>query len=313
MDIKKLLPEVQENILLAPYTTFKVGGEAKYFFIAKTKEDVIKAIKAGQQSELLFFVLAGGSNILFSDKGFNGLVIKLETTKHELRNHTIYAQAGVMLSTIVNMAIEAGLSGLEWAGGIPGTTGGATRGNAGAFDSSMSNIVKSVEALDVSNLEIKNYKIKDCEFEYRNSIFKKNKNLIILSIEIELQKGEKRKIEKQTQEYKNYRKEHHPLKFSSAGSVFKNPSGLSAGELIEKSGLKGKIIGDAQISEKHCNFIINLGKAEAKNILALINLVKKEIKDKFDINIEEEIVIVEKNLLDTSFKKKENIIREAEE
>ncbi len=292
MSIQELLPEVQENVLLAQYTTFKIGGNAKYFFTAKKREEIIKAVKAAQQCDLSFFILANGSNVLFSDNGFDGLVIKLENTNNELRNNTIYAQAGVMLSSIVNIAEEAGLSGLEWAGGIPGTVGGAARGNAGAFDSSVSDIVKSVEALDVSNLEIKNYKIEDCEFGYRNSIFKKNKNLIILSIEIELQKGDRIEIEKQIQEYKNYRKEHHPLKFSSAGSIFKNPSGFSAGELIEKSGLKGKIIGDAQISEKHCNFIINLGRAEAKDVLALINLVKKEVKNKFDINIEEEIMIV---------------------
>jgi UDP-N-acetylmuramate dehydrogenase len=292
MSIQELLPEVQENVLLAQYTTFKIGGNAKYFFTAKKREEIIKAVKAAQQCDLSFFILANGSNVLFSDNGFDGLVIKLENTNNELRNNTIYAQAGVMLSSIVNIAEEAGLSGLEWAGGIPGTVGGAVRGNAGAFDSSVSDIVKSVEALDVSNLEIKNYKIEDCEFGYRNSIFKKNKNLIILSIEIELQKGDRIEIEKQIQEYKNYRKEHHPLKFSSAGSIFKNPSGFSAGELIEKSGLKGKIIGDAQISEKHCNFIINLGRAEAKDVLALINLVKKEVKNKFDINIEEEIMIV---------------------
>lgn len=292
MDIKELLPEVQESVLLAPYTTFKIGSKAKYFFIAKTKEDVIKAVKTGQQSGLLFFILAGGSNILFSDNGFNGLVIKLETGKYELQDDTIYAEAGVMLSLIVNVAAEAGLGGLEWAAGIPGTIGGAARGNAGAFDSSVSNIVKSVEVLDVSSLEIKNYKIKDCEFEYRNSIFKKNKNLIILSVEIKLEKNDKEKIEKRIQGYLNYRREHHPLKFSSAGSIFKNPLGFSAGELIEKSGLKGKIIGDAQISEKHCNFIVNLGKAKAKDVLALINLVKKEVKDKFDISIEEEIMVV---------------------
>jgi len=292
MSIQELLPEVQENVLLAQYTTFKIGGNAKYFFTAKKREEIIKAVKAAQQCDLSFFILANGSNVLFSDNGFDGLVIKLENTNNELRNDTIYAQAGVMLSSTVNIAEEAGLSGLEWAGGIPGTVGGAVRGNAGAFDSSVSDIVKSVEALDVSNLEIKNYKIEDCEFGYRNSIFKKNKNLIILSIEIELQKGDRIEIEKQIQEYKNYRKEHHPLKFSSAGSIFKNPSGLSVGELIEKSGLKGKIIGDAQISEKHCNFIVNLGRAEAKDVLALINLVKKEVKNKFDINIEEEIMIV---------------------
>jgi len=335
MDIKNLLPEVEENISLAKYTTFNIGGNTKYFFIARTKEDIIKAVKSAQRCELSFFILAGGSNILFSDNGFNGLVIKLESTKYELRTDAIYTEAGVRLSEIVNKAAEAGLSGLEWATGIPGTIGGAVRGDAGAFGSSMSNIVKSVEALDVSNLKVKNYEVKDCEFEYRNSIFKKNKNLIILSIEIKSQKGDKEEIKNKTEEYRNYRTEHHPLEFPSAGSIFKNLSlgdfrpeifakypelnnfreqqRVPTGFLIEKSGLKGKTIGNAQISEKHCNFIINLGNSGAKDVLELINLVKKVVKDKFDINLEEEIVIVEKYLLDMSPNKKENIIREAEE
>jgi UDP-N-acetylmuramate dehydrogenase len=311
--IKNLLPEVQENVLLAPYTTFNIGGNAKYFFTAKTKEDIIKAVKAGQQCGLSFFILAKGSNVLFPDNGFNGLVIKLQTTKNELRNDVIYSEAGVMLLEIVNKAAEAALSGLEWASGIPGTVGGAVRGNAGAFDASMSNIVKKVEVLDISDLELKNYEARDCEFGYRNSIFKKNKNLIVLSTEIKLQKEDKEKIEKQMKECRDYRIEHHPLEFPSAGSIFKNLSlgdfrpeifikypelnnfreqqRVPASFLIEKSGLKGENIGDAQISEKHCNFIINLGKATAKDVLALIKLAKEKVKEDFGIELEEEIVI----------------------
>lgn len=292
MSIKELLPEVKENISLAQYTTFKIGGNAKYFFIAKTKEDIIKAVKAGQQFGLLFFLLAGGSNVLFSDDGFDGLVIKLQNIKHELRADVIYAEAGVPLSVVVNKALEAGLTGLEWATGIPGTVGGAVRGNAGAFNSSMSDIIDSVEALDASDLTVTSYNGEDCEFEYRNSIFKENKNLIILSTKIKLKKGNTEEVRKQMKKCIDYRIEHHPLKFPSAGSIFKNPEGFSAGALIDKSGLKGKIIGNAKISEKHCNFIINLGGATAKDILALIKLAKEKVKENFGVNLEEEIAIL---------------------
>jgi len=292
MSIQELLPEVKENVSLAQYTTFKIGGNAKYFFTAKRREEIIKAVKAAQQCDLSFFILANGSNVLFSDNGFNGLVIKLENTNNELRNNIIYAESGTMLSTIVNKATENGLSGLEWAAGIPGTVGGAVRGNAGAFNTSMSDILNSVEAIDVSSLEVKNYEVKNCEFEYRNSVFKKNKNLIILSTKIKLEKEDKEKIDKRTEEYISYRKSHHPLEFSSAGSIFKNPLEFSAGELIEKCGLNGKIIGNAQISEKHCNFIINLGEATAKDVLALIKLAKEKVKENFEIELEEEIIIL---------------------
>jgi len=290
-NIKELLSEVEENISLAQFTTFRIGGNAKYFFIAKSKEDIIKAIKAVQQCDLPFFILANGSNVLFSDKGFDGLVIKLENTKCELNANIIYADAGVKLHTMVDIATEAELSGMEWANGIPGTIGGAVRGNAGAFNSSMSKIVKTIEVLDVLTSKIKNYEAKDCGFGYRDSIFKKNRNLIILSIEIQLQKENKDKIKEQIKKYRDYRKEQHPLELPSAGSIFKNPLKFSAGELIEKCGLKGRKIGKAQISEKHCNFILNLGGATAKDVLSLIKLAKEKVKENFGVELEEEIVI----------------------
>jgi UDP-N-acetylmuramate dehydrogenase len=325
MNIKKLLPEVQEDVLLAPYTTFKIGGKAKYFFIAKTKEDIVKAIKAAQQGGVLFFVLAGGSNVLFPDNGFDGLIIKIQNSKSSLarggqkiQNSVIRVEAGAKLADIVNLARQAGLSGLEWAAGIPGSIGGAVRGNAGAFDASMADIIKEVEALDISQSggQSSAFSAEDCEFDYRNSIFKKSKDLIILSVELQLQKGNKKEIEKQMEEHKNYRKKHHPLEFPSAGSIFKNPrveslssvrlpahpfpilparagkGEIPAGFLIEKCGLKGKKIGDAQISEKHCNFIINLGKAKASDVLQLIDLVQKTAKKKFNIDLEKEIVVL---------------------
>lgn len=252
----------RKNISLKKYTTFQIGGKAKYFFVAKTKTDLISAIKMAKKMNLPFFIFGGGSNLLVSDKGFNGLVIK----------------TGKPLALYV-------LKGLEWAAGIPGTIEGAVYGNAGAFGKSMKDVVKTVEVFDTRTGKIKFFKNKDCKFGYRDSVFKKKKNLIILSVKIKLKKSDPKKIK----EHLKQRKEKQLLGYASVGSIFVNPKGLTAGELIEKCGLKGKRIGNVKISEKHANFIVNLGKGKAKDVKKLINLIKKEVKKKFKINLEEEI------------------------
>jgi len=272
----------QRNVLLKNYTTFKIGGRAKYFFIAKTKNKLIKAVQEAKKLNLPFFILGAGSNVLFSDQDYRGLVIQFQNQK---------------LSQLVS-------KGLEWAAGIPGTVAGAIRGNAGAFGQSMKDVVKQIEVFDVKEEKIKILKNKDCRFGYRDSIFKKNPNLIILSAEIKFKKSNPQKIKK----YLEYRKKTQPLNFPSAGSIFKNPPGFSAGELgeedkfsssafaaarlIEECGLKGKKIGGAQISKIHSNFIINSNQASSQDVLKLINLVKKKVKNKFGIKLEEEIQIL---------------------
>jgi len=280
MTIKNLLPGIKRNVLLKNYTTFKIGGPAKYFFVAKNKEELISAISAAKKNHLPFFILGGGSNLLVSDKGFNGLVVKF----------------GQPLSWYVS-------KGLEWAAGIPGTIQGGVYGNAGAFGKSMKDIIESVEVFDAETGKIKIFKNKDCRFSYRNSIFRKKKKLIILSVRIKQQvsegseDGEEDKVlfapkkvnAKKIKQYLDYKKQTQPLNFPSAGSVFKNPKGFSAGELIEKCGLKGKKVGNVKISEKHANFIVNLGQGKAKDVIKLIKLIKKKVKNKFKILLEEEI------------------------
>jgi len=280
MNIQKLLPGIKKNVLLKNYTTFKIGGRAKYFYAAKDKEDLIRAITLAKKMKLPFFILGGGSNLLISDRGFNGLVIKF----------------GQPLSLYVS-------KGLEWAVGIPGTIQGAVCGNAGAFKQSMQDAVKEVEVFDVKTGEIKNFKNKDCQFSYKDSIFKKKKNLIILSVKIKNRASEgsededenevliasKKSNAQKIKEYLDYRKERQPLNFPSAGSVFKNPPGFSAGELIDECGLKGKKIGNVKISEKHANFIVNLGRGEAKDVMRLIKIIKNRVKKKFGVTLEEEI------------------------
>ena len=259
MRFEKLLLGVKKNILLKNYTTFRIGGRAKYFFVAKTKENLIKAITVAKKLRLPFFILGGGSNLLVSDKGYKGLVIKF----------------GRPLSLYVS-------KGLDWAAGIPGTIEGAVYGNAGAFGKSMKDVVKSVEVFDTKTEKIEIFK--DCQFGYRDSIFKKKKNLIILSVKIKSGKSDWKKIK----EHLDYRKQRHP-KLPSAGSVFKNVEETPVAILIHQAGLTGKKVGDAQISEKHSNFIVNLGNAKAKDVLKLIKLTKKSVKKKFGIVLEEEI------------------------
>lgn len=290
MNIQRELPGIQKNVKLASYTTFKIGGPAEYFFEAKTREDLIKAIKTAKKFKMPFFILAGGSNTLVSDKGYRGLLIRNQNSEFQIIGFKIKAEAGIRLSRLVMESLNHGLSGFEWVAGIPGTIGGAIRGNAGAFEKSMADVVERVELLEInSELIIKSYELKDCRFGYRSSIFKEKNNLIVLSAEIRLKTDDKEKIKESIERYLNYRKGKHPLEFPSAGSIFENPEGHSAAKLIEECGLKGKKIGQAQISEKHANFIINLGQAKAKDVCRLIDLAKEKVKDKFGIILKEEI------------------------
>jgi UDP-N-acetylmuramate dehydrogenase len=279
----------QKNIPLKKYTTFKIGGPAKLFFAAKTKEQIIEAIRQAKKLSLPFFILGGGSNTLASDKEFRGLVIKTENSKLKTQNSKIIAEAGVSLGKLVGLALEEGKSGMEWGAGIPGTVGGAVFGNAGAFSREMKNIIGSVEVFDAQKNSVRLMKNKDCKFAYRQSIFKKNKNLVILACEINLKKGDGREIKKEMQEYLDYRRSHHP-KGASAGSVFVNPKGYAARELIDICGLKGKKIGGAQISKVHSNFIVNSGRARAQDVAALITLVKKTVIQNYKIKMQEEII-----------------------
>ncbi len=296
--LKKELPEIQKEHLLKDYTTFKIGGPAKYFFIAKTKDDLLKSAKIAKKLKLPVFILGGGSNLLVSDKGFRGLVIQIRNSKFEIRNSIkIYAEAGVKLSDLAVFAGENGFSGFEWAAGIPGATvGGAVCGHAQAFGEKISDWIENIETLDTKNLKTKMFSKEQCKFSLKSSIFKKNKNLIIISAIFSPQKNDKEKIKEKTKEFLNYRKNNHPMSFPSAGSVFVNPETkngvIRAGQLIEETGLKGKKIGGAQISEQHANFIINLGNAKAKDVLALIKLAQKKVKKTSGVLLKTEVQIL---------------------
>lgn len=257
MDIIAKLPQIKKNIRLAPYTTFKIGGPAQYFFIAKTNDDLIKAIKNAKEENLPYFILGGASNLLVSDQGFKGLVIKAENSNFEIKDSLIRAEAGAKLDDIVKASIKANLTGLEWAAGIPGTIGGAVKVNASAFGQSIKKSVKKI----------------------------RKQGDVILSVELRLKKnGDKNSVK----EHLDYRKKNHP-KEPSAGCIFKNPPGHSAGQLIDEAGLKGRKIGGAMVSEKHANFIINTGQAKAEDVIILISIIKQKVRNKFGIQLMEEI------------------------
>lgn len=308
--------KIQKNTSLANFSTFKIGGKADYFFLAKSKKDIIAAATWAKYKKIPFFILGGGSNVLFSDKGFNGLVIKAQNTKHKIKNTKIIAEAGCPLQKLVQESIKNGLAGLEWAVGIPGTLGGAIRGNAGAFGGEMKDIIEKVKILEVGKykLKIRELKNSECKFGYRESIFKIKKNWIILEAILNLKKGNKKELENIAKEFLKKRKEKQPLEYPSAGSVFKNvplekvpprilekfkekikkdpfPL-LPAVVLIAETNLFGSIVGGAKISKKHPNFIINFKEANAKDILSLIKLIKKKVKQKFGVTLEEEIELV---------------------
>jgi UDP-N-acetylmuramate dehydrogenase len=264
--------------------------------------------------KLPFFILGGGSNVLFPDKGFNGLVIKIEMHKIEINDNEISAEAGAKLSDIVKLSQDNSLKGFEWAAGIPGVVGGAVCGNAQAFREKMSDSIKEVEALNIKTLKIIKFSNTQCRFKTKNSIFKNNKNLIILSAVLKLEKGDKDETNEIIKEHLSYRKKYHPINFPSAGSVFINQNNkiknknilekypkirefnekgiIHVGYLIEECGLKGKKIGQAEISNKHGNFIVNLGGAKSKDVSSLIKLIKQKVKNKFAVSLKEEIQIV---------------------
>ena len=313
--LKKSLPGIQRNVLLKNYTTYKIGGPAKYFFDAKNEEDLIRAVTISKKFKLPIIILGGGSNTLASDKGFRGLVIRLNNTGFNLQDNIVCVDAGVKLSKLVQLLAENGLTGMEWSVGIPNATvGGAIYGHAQAFGEKISDCLESVEVLDSKILKTKKLFKSQCKFSLKSSIFKKNKRLIIIKAIFKLEKSGQKKVKEKMESILYHRNTKHPMNFPSAGSTFVNPEkkiknkkllklypellefnklgAIPAGYLIEKVGLAGKQIGKAKISEKHSNFIINLGGAKAKDVLALIKLAKKKVKAKIGVNLETEIQFV---------------------
>ncbi len=287
------LKGLKQNIILAKYTTYKIGGPADYFVSVKNYEELKKTLQFAEDNSLPIFILAGGSNVLFSDDGFRGLVIKIDNKELNVNGNEITAGAGVLMNDLVSQSIENSLAGLEWAGGLPGTIGGAIRGNAGCFEGEIKDIVKEVTAVTYGG-EIKLYKNEDCYFNYRESIFKRNKE-IIMSAVFKLRPGNRENLKTIAFDHIKYRQIKH--RTPSCGSVFKNcfledDSALPVGALIEACGLVGKTIGGARITEEHANIIHNFNNAKATDVLDLINLAKEKAKKEFGVELEEEVQLV---------------------
>jgi UDP-N-acetylmuramate dehydrogenase len=289
--LKKALgvEKVKENVLLAPLTTFGIGGPAFWFITAGNKKEILEAIKASRELKIPYFILGGGSNILIADQGFPGLVIRIKNEGLTIKGTKIAVEAGLPLAKLVEIAQKNLLSGLECGVGIPGTVGGAVCGNAGTREEWIGQKVAKVSIIDKKN-KIAHLNNRDCKFSYRESRFKNNPQEVILEAVFNLKKEKREVIEQKIKSFLEARG--NQPKEKSAGSVFKNPPGDSAGRLIDQAGLRGKKIGQAQISKKHANFIINTGGAKAEEVLKLIRLAQKTVKEKFNVSLELEIKLV---------------------
>ncbi len=307
--------KIQEKVLLKDFSTFKIGGPAKYFVEIKALEELKEAIEWAKEKEAKFMILGGGSNLLFHDKGFDGLVIRLINNQIELKDKTtIVCEAGVMLSELVLFSAKNDLTGLEWAVGIPGTVGGAIRGNAGAFGLEIKNATQEVVYFDLENLQEEHCNKEACEFDYRKSVFKEFDHKIIWKAFFELEIAESEEIQKTMKEIIQKRQEKNTCltKNGSVGSIFKNPivgeaiietfeqeTGIKcrdkkvpAAWLIDMCNLKGYRVNGAQVSEKQANFILNVDDTTAENIIVLISVIKQKVRNTFGVQLEEEVEIV---------------------
>lgn len=307
---------IQESVPLAQYATFRIGGPAKFFAEVASEEDLREALQYAKENSLKFFVLGGGSNVLVSDQGFDGLVVKMkiDNFKIDTENNKMEVGVGASLAKVVKGSIENNLSGLEWATGIPGTLGGAVRGNAGAFGETISDAIESVRTINSSgDPDTKDYRGAECGFAYRDSVFKHDPDLIILSAVLKLRKGNREESQKKSREILDKRLSKQPKGMASAGSFFMNPavkdaqlikefekemgvqskdSKVPAGWLIDMADLRGKKIGGAMISKEHANFIVNTGQATAEDVIMLASYIKQQVRDKFGVQLQEEVQLV---------------------
>ena len=305
--------KIQKDISLKPFTTWQVGGPAKYYLEIKSREDLKAAYIWAKEKKLNVYILGGGSNILVPDQGVDGLVIRMLNTKMAVKGERLECGAGVWLSSAISKAVGNNLSGLEWASGIPrATIGGAIRGNAEAFSKPISGIIETVNIFNIKNMNFQLFSNRDCEFEYRNSIFKKDLNLLIWMAVLKMRKEKSEIIKKNLEKSINFRTEKYPC-LPSAGSVFKNfdpnyvkeqnprlydrelknkigrNNKIAAGLIIDMCGLKGKSMGRVKVSLEHANIIINTGKARTEEIVMLISYIKQQVRDKFGLELQEEI------------------------
>ncbi len=277
---------------MSRHTTFRVGGAAECMVLIEREEELLKLVPYLNQIEQDYFILGNGSNLLVGDKGYRGIVIKLGEGMNRItvEGDHIYVQAGALLSKTAAVARDAELSGMEFAAGIPGSIGGGVVMNAGAYDGEMKQITESVKVMDQEGriLVLDNDTM---EFGYRTSIIK-NRPFIVLEVVLRMQAGRKDEIQAKMDELMAKRQSKQPLNYPSAGSTFKRPEGYFAGKLIMDAGMRGYRIGDAQVSDKHCGFVVNIGNASAADVKEVIEEVQERVKERFHVNLEPEVIFL---------------------
>lgn len=284
---KVLLDEPMKN-----HTSFKIGGPADIMIIPGNEKELIEGIKICKDNNINYYIMGNGSNLLVSDKGIEGVVIKISEEFGDIvvNDTTIKAESGALLTVVSKKALKNSLTGLEFASGIPGSIGGAITMNAGAYGGEMKDIVTKVRCLNGDG-NIVEYSNEEMKFRYRKSRVEEE-GLIVLSVEMELEKGDYKTIEERMRELTEKRTSKQPLHLPSAGSTFKRPEGYFAGKLIDDSGLRGIRHGGAQVSEKHCGFIVNIDKATSEDVRTLIRTVQKIVKDNYGVELETELKII---------------------
>lgn len=292
--IKRLEQTVESDQFLRKepmkkHITFRVGGPAACFLTPSTKEQIREILHICQEEKTPYFILGNGSNLLVSDQGFDGVVLQVYKNMNQVtvEGEHLRVQAGALLSATARKALEAGLTGMEFAAGIPGTMGGAAVMNAGAYGGEMKDILESVTVLTPEG-EQKELKNEELQLGYRTSVVKE-KGYIVLEAVLSLKKGDPEAIKSRMDELKEQRVTKQPLEYPSAGSTFKRPEGYFAGKLIQDAGLRGYQVGGAQVSEKHCGFVINKENATAKDVVDLIHDVQRIVYEKFQVQLETEV------------------------
>ena len=301
---------------MSRHTNYRIGGPADFFVEVRTADEVLQVMTVLVKASEPYFILGGGSNLLVSDAGYRGAVVQLALRGISIEGGQVRAEAGAPTGLLAKSSVEAGLTGLEWAIGIPGTVGGAVRGNAGSFGSEIKDTIESVEVLVITDGKVsrETWPAAKCEFGYRDSLLKRlDPAPIVLAATFALEPGDKEKSKARMAEIMAKRKAHQPLSLSSAGCVFKNidlkgdedlsklkrdadipeqflaKKRIPSGWLIEQAGLKGAAVGQAKISDEHGNFCVNIGSATASDVVALVSLVKTKIRDAYGLELEEEI------------------------
>ena len=291
---KALGIEYREKENMSHHTSFKIGGAADVYLCPETKEQLREIIKTSREDNIPYTIIGNGSNLLVSDEGIKGAVIStIKFNKIKLIDeNTLYAESGASLTAVCLAAKEAGLTGLEFAYGIPGSIGGALFMNAGAYGGEMKDVIESAESITKSG-EIVNRSLDEINLGYRHSVYRENDE-VILGVTLRLQKGDRDTIFAKMTELMSKRKNSQPLNYPSAGSTFKRPVGGYAAALIDECGLKGLSVGDAEVSEKHAGFVINKGNATAKDVLSWVEIIKERVFSEKNIMLETEMIFIGK-------------------